>query len=138
MVNRYRFHMAVQGMYKAARYHSGKAVFYCNMVLTQEQVHPDDFVELMHVLREARSALKKVLREARELDMPAMAGETGPRRGGHPEPGFPGEQRQHVPTEETTGSDQQHPPHLRPLQQGPADMVEFRIGFVIVVMIVMM
>src|SRR5438270_11284048 len=42
------------------------------MVLSQEQVHPDDFVELMHVLREARSALKKVLREARELDMPAM------------------------------------------------------------------
>lgn len=72
LVNRYRFHMAVQGMYKSARYHSGKATFYCNMVLSQEQVHPDDFVELMHVLREARSALKKILREARELDMPAM------------------------------------------------------------------
>ena len=26
----------------------------------------------MHVLRDARSALKKILREARELDMPAM------------------------------------------------------------------
>jgi Zn-dependent protease with chaperone function len=72
LVNRYRFHMAVQGIFKSAKYHEGRAFFHWNMVTGSDQIHPDDVVELMHVLREARSALKKILREARELDMPAM------------------------------------------------------------------
>jgi hypothetical protein len=73
LVNRYRFHMAIQGMYKSAYFHALRSLFYRNTVLGDEQQpNQDDVVELMHVLREARSALKKTLREARELDMPAM------------------------------------------------------------------
>lgn len=72
LINRYRFHMAIQGIYKSARHHAGKAFFFFNFIAGQDQLHEDDFVELMHVLRDARKSLKKILREARELDMPAM------------------------------------------------------------------
>jgi heme oxygenase len=72
LINRYRFHMAIQGIFKSARFHQEKAFFYFNMLSGQQEVQHDDFVELMHVLRDARSALKKTLREARQLDMPAM------------------------------------------------------------------
>lgn len=72
LINRYRFHMAVQGMYKSARMHQGRAHVTLNMISGAEQIGQDDFIELMHVLREGRSALKKILRNAKELDMPAM------------------------------------------------------------------
>ena len=72
LINRYRFHMAIQSMYKMARYHQGRSHFFFELCASGQPVAQDDFIELMHVLREARSALKKVLREARELDMPAM------------------------------------------------------------------
>ncbi|MGL4422526.1 MAG: M48 family metallopeptidase [Gemmataceae bacterium] len=72
LINRYRFHMAIQGIYKSARHHQEKAFFFFAMISGQEQLSQDDFAELMHVLREARTSLKKTLREAREMDMPAM------------------------------------------------------------------
>lgn len=72
LINRYRFHLAVQGFYKSARTHQARAHVAWNTVAGTEQLHPDDFVELMHVMRDARAALRKILRAARELDLPAM------------------------------------------------------------------
>lgn len=72
LINRYRFHMAVQGFYKSARMHQGRAHVTLNMVSGSEQLGPDDFAELMHVLRDGRAALKKILRAAKDLDLPAM------------------------------------------------------------------
>lgn len=72
LVNRYRFHLAIQGMYKSAKFHQEKAHFFADMAFSKDKLHPDDFIELMHVLREARAALKRVVRDARDLDMPAM------------------------------------------------------------------
>lgn len=78
LVNRYRFHMAVQGIYKTARYHFDEAEFHLLTfnVLEGMDVPPevkDAFVgELMLVFRAARKALKEVLREARAINMPAM------------------------------------------------------------------
>jgi Zn-dependent protease with chaperone function len=72
LINRYRFHLAVQGMFKAARHHQAEASVSANGVFGSDNPHPDDVMELMHTLRAARAALKKILREARELDLPAM------------------------------------------------------------------
>ncbi|QEL14530.1 M48 family metallopeptidase [Limnoglobus roseus] len=72
LINRYRFHMTIQGFYKSARMHQGRAHVTWNMFAGAEQLGQDDFIELMHVLREGRSALRKIVRAAKELDMPAM------------------------------------------------------------------
>ena len=78
LINRYRFHMAVQGIYKTARYHFDEAEFHLATysALSAQNAPPEvknDFVtQVLHVLREARTALRKLLREAREINMPAM------------------------------------------------------------------
>ena len=78
LFNRYRFHMAVQGIYKTATDQYDECEFYY-IALTNidpQKVGPDAwnefFGEMLFVFREARSALKKLLREAREIDLPAM------------------------------------------------------------------
>ncbi len=72
LINRYHFHMAIQNIYRLARDSESKAAFHASMLFEQDDPDSDDVVELMHVLRDARKALKKVLRDASELDMPAM------------------------------------------------------------------
>jgi hypothetical protein len=78
LINRYRFHMAVQGIYKTARYHFDEAEFHLVTfnVLAEQNVAPavrEDFVtQVLHVFRDARKALRNLLREAREINMPAM------------------------------------------------------------------
>ena len=78
LFNRYRFHMAIQGIYKTAVDRYDEAEFYWVALnnIDQAKVGPDAwnafFEEMMHVFREARTALKKTLREAREIDLPAM------------------------------------------------------------------
>ncbi len=78
LVNRYRFHMAVQGIYKTARFHFDEAEFHILTynALEEMNVPPEvreGFVtEVLAVFRAARKALKEVLREAREINMPAM------------------------------------------------------------------
>lgn len=72
LINRYRFHIAVQGFHKTARKHGAIAFVTWNLHTGNEKLAPDDFIELMHVLREARSALRKIIRDAKELDLPAM------------------------------------------------------------------
>lgn len=78
LINRYRFHMAVQGIYKTARYHFDEADFHLTTfnVLAEQNVAPavrEDFVtQVLHVFRDARKALRNLLREADEINMPAM------------------------------------------------------------------
>ena len=78
LFNRYRFHMAIQGINKTATDQYDEAEFYFIALnnIDPQKVGPDAwnafFEEMMHVFREARSALKKMLREAREIDLPAM------------------------------------------------------------------
>jgi Zn-dependent protease with chaperone function len=72
LINRYRFQLAIQNFYKSARKHGSLAFVTINLHSGGGPIAEDDFVELMHVLREARSALRKILRDAKELDLPAM------------------------------------------------------------------
>jgi len=72
LIGRYRFHMALQGIYRKARHHSRQADFFIGVIVNAKEVDPDLFAEVSHVLRDARKALKKVLREADEINMPAM------------------------------------------------------------------
>jgi len=75
LVNRYRFHMAIQGIFKTAIDNYGKAVFFANAAFdaaTDQGLPPDLFAETMHVLRDSRTALRKLLRDAKQIDMPAM------------------------------------------------------------------
>ncbi len=78
LVNRYRFHMAVQGIYNiiSDRYSEADFNMRCLNALDSMNVTMDvrnSFVEeVLSSLREARSAMKKVLREAKAINMPAM------------------------------------------------------------------
>jgi Zn-dependent protease with chaperone function len=72
LINRYRFQLAIQRFYQTARKHGSLAFVMWNLHMGTERLASDDFIELMHVLREARSALRKILRDAKELDLPAM------------------------------------------------------------------
>lgn len=78
LINRYRFHMAIQGIYKTVRHHYEEAELHVNIYFYLEkanappQVRAAHSTETLHTLREARKALKGVLREAREINMPAM------------------------------------------------------------------
>ncbi len=73
LVNRYRFQLAIQKFYQTASKHGAMAIVTMSLHGGEGGAIPDDdFVELMHVLREARSALRKILRDAKELDLPAM------------------------------------------------------------------
>jgi Zn-dependent protease with chaperone function len=78
LTNRYRFHMAIQGIYKTVRRLYEEADLHVNIYFHLEKVNAPPHVKNAHVtetlytLREARKGLKKVLREAREINMPAM------------------------------------------------------------------
>lgn len=72
LTGRYRFHMAIQGIYKTARYQQGKAHFYADWAFGRQELSRDDFLEVTHVLRDARKALKTIVRDADEINMPAM------------------------------------------------------------------
>jgi hypothetical protein len=78
LTNRYRFHMAIQGIFKTVRYHYEQSDLHVNIYFALEKMNAPPHVrsshatETLYTLREARKALKKVLREAREINMPAM------------------------------------------------------------------
>jgi Zn-dependent protease with chaperone function len=72
LIGRYRFHMAMQGIFKTVRDQQRKAHFFVSVGLSQEQVSPDLFAEISHVLRDARKALRNILRDADDINMPAM------------------------------------------------------------------
>lgn len=74
LVERYRFQMEIQRLYLEARYHQGKAYAFATFLfnLPQDEVHPDLMADVMQVLREAWRALKNILKDAREINLPAM------------------------------------------------------------------
>ncbi|MCU0702488.1 MAG: M48 family metallopeptidase [Fimbriiglobus sp.] len=78
LTNRYRFHMAVQGICKTAEGHFNEAEMYLAIYNAMQsgnapqQVIAAHTTETLHVFREARKGLKVLLREAREINMPAM------------------------------------------------------------------
>ncbi|CAN5489809.1 hypothetical protein BH11PLA2_BH11PLA2_33850 [soil metagenome] len=74
LVNRYQFHLTIQEMYFTARHHFEQALLYHNIGMAYGGVlDPTLFEELVKVMRAGRAALKKIIMEARVLDMPAMA-----------------------------------------------------------------
>ncbi|MBX9581894.1 MAG: M48 family metalloprotease [Gemmataceae bacterium] len=74
LADRYRFQQEVQRMFREARFHQEKSHAFASHLfnIPPDQVHPDLLAEVMQVLREARRALKKVLQDAREVNLPAM------------------------------------------------------------------
>ncbi len=74
LVERYRFHLEVQRMYEEARNHQAKAFAYADFLfsLNPDQVHPELVAEVMQVLRQAWRTLKNIVKDARDLNLPAM------------------------------------------------------------------
>ena len=74
LVERYRFQAEVQRMYHEAKQHQEKAYAFATYLfnLPPDQTHPDFVGEVMQVLREARRALKKIVQDARDVNLPAM------------------------------------------------------------------
>jgi Zn-dependent protease with chaperone function len=74
LVERYRFQLEVQRMYQEARFHQGKADAYASYLFNQnpDEVHPELVSEVMQVLRQAWRALKKIIQDARDVNLPAM------------------------------------------------------------------
>jgi Zn-dependent protease with chaperone function len=74
LVNRYLFHLTIQDMYFKALHHFEQALLYNNIGLAfGGRLDADLFDTLVGVMRDARASLKKMITEARVLDMPAMA-----------------------------------------------------------------
>lgn len=78
LVNRYRFHMAVQGIYLTVGSHYDDASMFLHLFLALQgsdappQLKDAIRTETLHLFREARKALKTVLKEAKQINMPAM------------------------------------------------------------------
>jgi Zn-dependent protease with chaperone function len=72
LINRYRFHMAVQGIFRSARHHADQAYIHFTVLAGLKEVTSDLFAEVRGVLRDARANLRRVLREAKAINMPAM------------------------------------------------------------------
>jgi Zn-dependent protease with chaperone function len=72
LVERYRFQMEVQRLYQEARKNQERAFAYATALFGMDNVHPDFLAEVMQVLRESWRALKKILQDARSVNLPAM------------------------------------------------------------------
>jgi Zn-dependent protease with chaperone function len=73
LVERYRFQMEVQRLYQEARQNFNKADAYLSAFSSMGDQISDDFVaEVIAVLRAAWKALKKIMQDAREINLPAM------------------------------------------------------------------
>lgn len=72
LVERYRFQMEVQRMYQDARYNQGRAFAFATALFNMENPHPEFVNEVMQVLRQSWRALKNILKDARDINLPAM------------------------------------------------------------------
>lgn len=72
LVERYRFGMEVQRFYMESEYHAEKAFFFAQLLFSMDNPHPDLFAEVMQILRQAWRALKTIVQDAREINLPAM------------------------------------------------------------------
>ena len=74
LIERYRFQDAIQRLYKEADRHQEKAFLYTKHLLSMspDEVHPEFLGEVMQVLRDSWRALKKIIQDAREINLPAM------------------------------------------------------------------
>jgi Zn-dependent protease with chaperone function len=74
LIERYRFQLEVQQLYSKARYHQERAFAFARLLfsLPPDRIHPELGTEVMSILREAWRALKRILQDAREINLPAM------------------------------------------------------------------
>jgi Zn-dependent protease with chaperone function len=74
LVERYQFQREVQRLYEEAR-NTQEEAFACAKELfnsAPNEVHPDFLSEVMQVLRTSWRSLKKILQDAKEINLPAM------------------------------------------------------------------
>ncbi|MCI0705068.1 MAG: M48 family metallopeptidase, partial [Planctomycetia bacterium] len=74
LVERYQFQLEVQRLYSEARYNQERALAFARLLfsLPPDQVHPELGAEIMNILRQSWRALKKIIQDAREINLPAM------------------------------------------------------------------
>ena len=74
LVERYRFQMTVQRFYQEARDGYDKADLYMTALFNSSpnELPPDFIGEVLHVLRESWKALRQIVRDAKETNLPAM------------------------------------------------------------------
>jgi Zn-dependent protease with chaperone function len=74
LVERYRFQLEVQRLYSVSRYNQERAFAFARLLfsLPPDRIHPELGTEVMSILREAWRALKKIIQDAREINLPAM------------------------------------------------------------------
>lgn len=72
LIERYRFGHEIQKFYEEADYHYDQASLYLLILNHIENPHPEFIGEVLSTLRKAWRALKKIVQEARDINMPAM------------------------------------------------------------------
>ncbi len=75
LIERYRFQLEVQRLYKESRFNYNKANAYLNALFNADPNNPPppDFgAEVISVLRKAWKSLKTMIQDAREINLPAM------------------------------------------------------------------
>ncbi|MDB5305806.1 MAG: hypothetical protein JWO38_8 [Gemmataceae bacterium] len=72
LVERYRFGLEVQRFYMESEHHAEKAFFFTRVLFHLENPHPELVAEVMQILRQAWRALKTIVQDARDINMPAM------------------------------------------------------------------
>ena len=79
ILSRYKFHLPLQELNRKAHHHQERVDTFFNLLINTkpEEMPQDLFAEAMHVFRQARKALKEILRDARDLEIPALANFTG-------------------------------------------------------------
>ena len=79
LLSRYRFHLPLIKMHLELSEQFDEADAYANVLFNSgsDNLGSDFFPQLMHVLRKSRKALKIMLRDARDLDVPMLKNFTG-------------------------------------------------------------
>jgi Zn-dependent protease with chaperone function len=72
LVERYRFQLEVQRLYQESRHAFNEAQAYLNAFSHMEQPSNDFISEVLAVLRKSWKSLKNIIKDAREINLPAM------------------------------------------------------------------
>jgi Zn-dependent protease with chaperone function len=72
LVERYRFGLEIQKFYVEADHHFDQAYMFIQILNHLDQPHPEFIGEFLSVMRKAWRALKNIVKDARDINMPAM------------------------------------------------------------------
>jgi len=72
LIERYRFGLEIQKFYMEADYHYDQAYLFIQVLNALDNPHPEFIGDFLSVMRKAWRALKNIVKDAKEINMPAM------------------------------------------------------------------